>query len=246
MKGQIDGWYYNPFTRKLDYYAGGQNLKTWWNFEDFISPGYGGIFGIWQRYLNGAGADGVGVPPSITRPGQLMLYTGTTAIGYSSLLLGSPYANSFLFGGGVYTFEADLMPAQLSTPGDTFAVRVGFGDTYSGDNVDGAYFEYTDVGITPNWYRCTASNSVRTKIDTGIAVVPFPAWTRLKIVVNADGTLAEFFINGVSAGSNAANIPTGPGRETSAVMSFVKTVGINPMALYIDWAWLHIDLTTSR
>lgn len=226
----------------------GRDLKNWWNFEDFIGSSYSPtslMRGIWMPISAGTGARASDKIGTALRPGILTLTTGTDTTGSAAIIIGSDSLQHFLFGGGVYTIEADIFITDLSTVTETYAFRLGFGDSSSADFVDGAYFEYTNTGSTPNWYKCTANNSTRTKTNTGIAVVA-GAWTRLKIVVNADGTSVEYFINGVSAGVVITNIPTAAGRETTAVCSIIKSAGTTARLINIDWTWIHIDLATSR
>jgi hypothetical protein len=250
----------SPVTEFVDFLKGmratgpleigpvGRNLKTWWNFEDFIGSAYSPSNvsrGIWTPSAAGTAAVASEKIGTALRPGILELTTGTTTTGSAAIITGYNSLQHILFGEGVYTIEADLYITNLSTVTEAYTLRFGFGDSNSGDEVDGAYFEYTNVGSTPNWYKCAASNSTRTKTDTAIAAVA-GAWTRLKVVVNAAGTSVEYFINGVSVGVLTTNIPTGVNRETSEVYSVVKSAGTTPRLFNIDWAWLHIDLTTSR
>jgi hypothetical protein len=225
----------------------GRNLKTWWNFEDFLASHQNNTTGYWLRFIGGTAADGYEVAGTALRPGIYELYTGTTTTGYSCLAsCTGDYVRSLLFGAGTYTLEEDIYIGTLSNGTDTYTIRFGFGDIANGtDFVDGAYFEYSDVGSTPNWYRCTASNSTRTKTSTGVAAVA-GAWMRLKVVVNSAGTSVEYFINGISVGVVTTNIPTGTGRETGAILSILKSAGTGARNLDVDWIWLHVDLTTSR
>jgi len=225
----------------------GRNLKCWWNFEDFIAKGpIGSFVGLWEGYSNGVGSSCWDYPATSLRPGIWRMDTGTLANGYAGIdLINQAYRASILFGGGIYTIEADIYITNLSTLAETYTLRFGWGDSASGDFTDGAYFEYSDAGATPNWYKCTASNSVPTKTDTGVAAVA-GAWTRLKVVVNADGTSVEYFINGISVGTVVTNIPLGAGRGTTAILSIIKSNGITPRTCDVDWIWLHINLTTTR
>jgi len=226
----------------------GRNLKTWWNFEDFI----GGFEasaqdnGIWASFASGAGANVFGGAGTTLRPGLLSLATGTTITGNSTLYSGRGNQQPILFGAGVYTFETDVYIPTLSTVGEEYILRIGFGDTTNGaDFVDGAYFEYDRLGFGTNWRYCTASNSIRSKADLGQAVSA-GVWTRLKIVVNVDGTFAYFYFNGQLLASSFTNLPTGAGRETSLVFNIIKSAGTTTRSLNIDWAWLHMDLSASR
>ena len=227
------------------YSNSGRNLKAWWNFEDFI----GGVnavsnnIGIWSVYFGGGGAivaDGIG---ELTRPGQVYLGTGATNTGYANLFSSYSSMQPLCFGGGEYAFETDINIPILSTVGEEYILRVGFGDTNNTDFVDGAYYEY-DRLTSNNWSVCAASNSARTKTDSGYAVGT--GWVRLKIVVNALGTGISFFRNNILVNILGTNIPTGAGRELTAMFQIVKSAGTTPRILYVDWAWLHINLNTSR
>ncbi len=225
----------------------GRALKVWWNFEDFIDGANNPGCGSWIRAISGTGAAVLPYPSTALRIGILYLDTGTTNAG-SAAIYPNPYYTSFLFGGGVYTIEADIYINYLSTATETYTLRFGFGDSSTAAPTDGAYLRYTDVGggtPTPNWYKCTVSNTSLTATDTEVAAVA-SAWTRLKVVVNAAATSVEYFINGTSVGVMTLTIPTGAGRETGAMFSMVKSVGTTSRTTYIDWAWLHVDLTTSR
>lgn len=231
--------------------ASSRNLKTWWDFEDFMGTytSAGTISsGIWIGGASGTGSNAYDSSGTASRPGIVELSTGTTNSGSASICIYYSTAAHILFGAGVYTIEGDVFIATLSTAAETYALRFGFGDSIAGAPTDGAYFYYYDVAggsPTPNWYRNTASNTTLTSTDTGVVAVA-GAWTRLKVVVNANASSVEFFINGVSVGSNTVNIPSGAGRGTGAVYTAVKSAGTTARLFNIDWTWLHIDLTTTR
>lgn len=221
----------------------GRALKVWWYFEDFVFGGGKGQ-GLWDPAASGTGASADQGVPTALRPGIFDFHLGTTNAGYTHIRTTGSY-REFLFGSGIYTIEADIYITNLSTVTETYALRFGFGDVPNADFVDGAYFEYTDAGSTPNWYKCTASNSTRTKTNTTIAATA-GIWTRLKVVVNSDGTSVEYFINGTSAGVVTTNIPTGANRNTAPIFTIVKSAGTTDRIFSVDWAWIHVDLTTSR
>jgi hypothetical protein len=227
----------------------GRNLKCWWNFEDFIGPVNTSAYvnpGIWQPIVSGAGATIVDIDGEALRPGILMLNTGTTNVGTAAIITGSNSYSHIMFSAGVYTIESDIYIPVLSTAAEQYTLRFGFGQSAIGDEIDGAYFEYTDIGgggSTPNWYKCTANAAARTKTNTGVAAVA-GAWTRLKIVVNATATSVEYFINEISVGVETTNIPAA--RVTGCVLSIIKSAGIIDRVVNIDWTWVHINLTTTR
>ena len=232
----------NPTFSGMTLLNSGRNLKTWWNFEDFYAVTDAYNCGIYRAAVNGAGAATINSVAVAGRPGIVEPSTGTTAAGYAGYYARNTLA--LLFGTGERTYETDVSVPLLSTAIEEYILRMGFQDAMGADAVDGVYFEY-DRTVNVNWLRCSADNSARTKTDTGVAVAA-GAWIRLKIVVAANGLSAEFFINNVSVGTNVANIPIGAGRHTTIMQYILKTAGITARSFYIDWVWIHIDLTTSR
>lgn len=226
----------------LAYTGTGRNLKTWWNFEDFLvatAP-----YGIWGTAIGGTGSVyGVPVDSISSRPGQM--YIATAAIAdYASLYTGGVFRDEWRFGAGVFTFETEIYIGILSTAIEEYQLCFGFGDTNNADQVDGVYFRY-DRTANVNWLLCAANNSTRTATASSVAVAA-ASWVRLKIVVNATGTSASFYINGAYAGAVTTNIPTAGGRELGAIHASVKSAGATGRYFAVDWTWLHVDLTASR
>ena len=242
----------NPTFSGMTLLNTARNLKTWWNFEDFISPFTSSaetsaeINGPWTSYFSGAGAALAGVAGTAARPGILGFSTGTTAAGLASILGGYTFATaSYLFGAGEYTIEGDIYIPNLSTAIEEYDLIFGFADAASIAVVDGAYFLYNRAVAGANWQACTANNSAQTLTDTGIAVTE-NAWIRLKIVVNADATAVRFYIDDVLVATNVLNIPSGAGRITGPNIFIKKTVGLTARTFNLDWVWLHFNLAVSR
>lgn len=235
-----------PFDGSM-YSNSGRNLKTWWNFEDFIggASGNGQGFGVWKGYVGGAGAI-IQDDNSATalRPGIAILGTGTTAAGYANLFTGYSANTQVLFGGGIYTFETDIYIPILSTVAEEYILRVGFGDATAADFVDGCYFEYDRLSGS-DWQSATASNSARSKAALGTNVLA-ATWTRLKIIVAPNGSQVSFYVNNILLNTVGTNIPTGAGRGCDHHFQIIKSAGLTARTLLIDWAWLHFDLTASR
>ncbi len=237
----------SPTLSGLTLLNSGRNLKTGWNFEDFISAPVNSAEwgGIWITYFNGAGAIVQGSAGTTLRPGLAVLGTGTTNAGLASLLSNYTFARSaFAFNAGQYTFETDVYLPVLSDAVEEYVMKIGWSDVILAAAVDGVYFAY-DRTANVNWLCVTANNSVRTTADSGIAVAA-GAWIRLKIVINYAGTSVRFYINDVLVVTTTTNIPTGDARITSLMMAIQKTVGITDRVFYSDWTWLHYDLSASR
>jgi hypothetical protein len=69
---------------------------------------------------------------------------------------------------------------------------------------------------------------------------------RLKIVVNAAASSVEFFVNGVSIGTETTNIPSAAGDEVYPMIGIFKSAGTTASLAQIDYVAFQIDLTTPR
>jgi hypothetical protein len=149
---------------------------------------------------------------------------------------------TIVFGGGVITLNWVFNPAILSAASPRYILRLGFGSTAGADQVNGAYFEYSDNINSGNWVLKTAAASSRTTTNTATPVTT--GFKNFQITVNAAGTSCEFFIDGVSQGTIAATMPT------AAVMPFfdglctVGTVAAN--SLIADTFYMTKILTVAR
>lgn len=213
-------------------------LDRWEIFVDFEASG---VFPPFFSSQNGTGAQPTGANPDASnRVGILSLETGTTTTGRAAIL--APLA--LFFGGGEAEFQATVQIPDLSDGTETYSFRIGFIDSATADATDGVYFEY-DTGQSANWRICAANNGSRSKTTTSVAVAA-DAWINLRIVVNAAGTSAEFFVNGVSVGTISAQIPATAGRLTGPGAMILKSAGSTNRAVWIDWVWSRILFTTPR
>lgn len=89
------------------------------------------------------------------------------------------------------------------------------------------------------------SNSTRTITTSSTAVST--TYVRLRIVVNAGGTSAEFFVNDVSIGTVSSNIPTGISRKLGAGTLAVKNAASGSgRGTDIDYIAIEYPFTASR
>lgn len=152
----------------------------------------------------GAAASGTGAN-SVNAPGECRITTGSTATGRVAV---TSAVSAIALGGGEWVYECEITGiAALSDVTNRYQLLIGFFDTYTAANqVDGVYFLYDEGGVSTgsaasaNWQQVTSSNSVRTFNTTATAVAT--GSTILTIVVNAAGTLATFYIDGVCNGNN--------------------------------------------
>lgn len=191
----------------------------------------------------GAGAGVTLIAPTATnRHGVIRLSTGTTATG--RIHVGDITGLPIVLGGGAVTHAAAINIQALSAAAQQYQLLIGLFDTFTAINqVDGAYLLYDEGGVTtgstasPNWQRVTAANSVRTLTASATAVAT--GWLNIRTEANAAGTLVEYFVEGVSVGTIATNIPTGTTRTMGFGVYLQKSIGTGTAALvHCDWMYL--------
>lgn len=210
--------------------------------EDWVAGSAVGNAG-WTSTVSGTGAATSTVSTNVeaNRPGVAQLATGTTATGRAALTLG---AVSSFFGGGICTVEMSVRIPTLSTVTEEFNLRLGYGDTVTADQVDGVYFEY-DRLQSVNWRCKTANNSVRSTVDSGVAVLA-GSWVNLRFVVNAAGTSVDYYINGALVGTLGTNIPVTNARICAPLIALIKTAGTTSRTVLVDYYKTQTVFTTPR
>ncbi len=156
------------------------------------------------------------------------LRTGTD-VGGTSAVLTSP--TILRFGGGVHRLRWDCFQTSLSDGTNTFTLRIGFIDSPSAEPTDGVYFRYTHSVNSGEWQAVTRAAGVETATDTNVAAIL--TWAFFEIEVNAAGTSAAFYINGVLVATNTTNIPTGA-NLTGIGVSAIKTAGAANIEFRVD------------
>jgi len=170
------------------------------------------------------------------------LETGTTTTGRANL--GGSNA-TLLLGTGAAIFETRARFPTLSDDTEDYRFCAGFVDAQAADATDGVYFRYNDNVNAGEWEGVAVSNGVESTLDTN-TLVSANTWYKLRVVVNAAGTSAEFFIDGSSVGTIATNIPTGAGRETGYGPTIRKTAGTTERTALLDYLYVSIVPTTAR
>jgi len=172
-------------------------------------------------------------------PGIIIVTSGSAGGNYCNLSLASNVA--LVLGGGQIQFEFLIHIPVLSNATNEYIQRWGFGDTSGANQANGVYFSY-DRASSGNFFRIvTANASTRTTTVTGTAVAA-GTWYKLRAVINAAGTSVEYFINGISVGTIATNIPTLP---ISPFMHSIRSAG-GPSSFYIDYFYMQQTFTTPR
>lgn len=125
----------------------------------------------------------------------------------------------------------------LATAGDDGSLTIGMSDNASfsahSTCTDGVFFVLDRSVNGANWIINTSSNGTATNTNTATAVVA-GTWYRLGIYVSAS-TQAQFYVNGVSQGTIASNLPTGASRQTGFHYASNKTVGAAALNILADY-----------
>lgn len=177
-------------------------------------------------------------------PGQTTFGTGTTSTGRTG---DRTHTLCFSFGDGEATVARRLQLPVLSTAGDRYSTVVGFINVGTGvDQTNGAYFEYDEGGVaaggsaSPNWKIVTVNGSGKTRTTTTVPV-DINTWYKLVIVVNADASQADFYINDVLVGTHTTYIPQ---RTTSARFGAgfhtLKSAGTTAVVTIVDFHGHHV------
>lgn len=231
--------------------SGRINASTDWTiYNDFhILPNE-----FWTVATSGTGATVATSTTAVAtnRVGMVTINLGTTATGRGSMF--TPNATMITLGGGVATFESSIYLPVLSSSLQRYQLLVGLFDTTTAANqTDGVYFLYDEGGVSTGstaaayWQTVTSAASART-FNTGLTQITLAAttWYTLKIVVNAAGTQADFYINGTLVGSTTTNIPTGIVNTTGLGVFMIKSVGTTTASVIFDYINYGQTFTTAR
>lgn len=176
-------------------------------------------------------------------PGIFQIGTSTASTNSRFMHRGNTH---LLAGGGRIVCEWRIRIPTLSViASEAFTLRIGLHDSTSAAPTDGLWFEYIDNVNSGQWQVKAASNSTATTTNTTSAPAA-NTWYRLKIDINAAGTSAEFYVDGVSVGTVASNIPTGSGRVFGPNAGITKSVGTTARTLDLDFFWIFQKLTSAR
>lgn len=197
----------------------------------------------WNSDLGGTGA-GYNAQNIVlsTNPGIIQLNTGTTTTGYNNIRQApSSGADTSLLGGGAISLQWVVKMPTLSNGTDTFVTRIGLGSNTNTDFTNGVYFE-GDSNTNSHWLIKTASASTRSSTTTTNVIDT--NFHRYRMDINSGATSVTFYIDDVSQGTIATNIPTAA--ACSFYVQMVKSAGTTNRTLQVDLMTFYQKLTTSR
>jgi hypothetical protein len=211
-------------------------VSRYWN-ECISATGdnLGAAAGLWPTGGGGSYAnDLVGSQFNGGRTGVIRCSTGTGTTGRAGFYASANESQEYSDGTGRTYMESRAViytPSDLSDATNNYSIFAGWLDSDTAEPPDGAWFRYNHANSSGNWERVTGNAASRTTANTGIAVTA-ATWYVIRAVMYPNGT-AEFYINGVSAGRNTADLP-GTGRDFSFGAIIRKTAGSAARVLAID------------
>ena len=143
---------------------------------------------------------------------------------------------------GTVRFETCVQMPILSDGTETYTARIGLTNNTSGDDgTEAVFFRYTHGTYSGNWDLVSISASAETSSNSNVAVST--SWTNLAFEINSAGTLVTYYVNGISVGTNATNIPT---NAVGVGLAIKKSAGSTSRDLYCDYVDLNIQLANTR
>jgi len=213
--------------------------------EDCFNDPSAGTSAIFDTVVSGTGAAVTTTANTETgKFGLWSLSTGTTTTGAAAIVAGN--LESFAIGQGQITIEFLIKFPLLSTSGEEYTLRCGLIDANSGTNTDAVTMYYNRFTSGDFWGAATTNNTTSTTSASNTAVVA-STWYRCKIVINAAGTSASYFVNGTELNVSpiATNLP-GSSRYLTFGGTLTKTAGTTARTAVLDYYAADIDLTSSR
>ena len=168
--------------------------------------------------------------------GVIQFGTGTTATGRAGLSLGV----ATVMPTGTVIYETLIMFPTLSVAAQEYTGIVGMSDTQTALPNNGVYFIYDRLTAGSNVLRiATAAGGTRTITNTSTTLVA-GTWYKLKIIAALSGTRhADYYINGVLAGTISTNIPT---LVTGIRAQLLKSVGTTASTMQVDYINIAMDI----
>lgn len=183
--------------------------------------------------------------------------TTTATAGYGNIYIGHNVTLliDFILGGGVTIYETLIWLPNLSTSGERYSCLIGFSSgvlnqNNSHNNIAFLYDEGNIAfagsgGASANWRAVTTDSATRTFSDTGVAVNA-GAFIKLKIVVNANASSVDFYIDNTLVATHTTNIPSGNTKRLNVRNYIQKSVGYTQRFLILDYVKLQQTFTTAR
>ncbi|KKL77691.1 hypothetical protein LCGC14_2032320, partial [marine sediment metagenome] len=126
---------------------------------------------------------------------------------------------------------------------EEYTARVGFFSIDLPNTIlEGIGFEYAFDENGGRWQGLCVDGLGETAVDLGVLVAA-DTWYDLDLEVNADGDSVEFFIDGVSKGTVAANIPSGSTFNLFYNFMIMKLAGTTSRSFAIDHYYIYQEVS---
>jgi hypothetical protein len=223
-------------------------------FYDFIGVSLGSqveTWGLSTRITNGdASIVSAATFPNRTRQqGVIAMNTNTNPASNMLLRIGEFNNNGggFAFGNGVVIFETYICINTLSTGTDRFVSLFGMSVNITYNTNSCLFFIYDEGGTqtnlgaaSPNFRISSFNGTTRINTTTAVPIVA-QQWYKLKIVVNANNTQVEYFIDNVSVATHTITSINLVPR-----IAHFKTIGTSNRILYVDYIGAYQIFTNER
>lgn len=219
-------------------------------WDDFLASKQTGSQNVIWSAQNWATIEASSNNPSVPstqvagRPGIIGITAGPNSEGACLSNAAASATPSYVSAGvGIFTYEASIKLDTLSVTNQVYVARVGIGNPVanSTEPTNGIYLAYTNTVNSGNWVGITRNASTSTSVNSSVA--GSTNWIKLKFVANAAATSVEFFIDGVSIGTSATNIPTS---QVGFFFQMARVSGANSKVMDIDYMTSTCALTTAR
>lgn len=198
----------------------------------------------------GASSPGAVMLDTTQQPG-LALSTGVNTNGAASIFLGNNNPpGSIKTSLGEIILETRVYIQTLSDVTNTYMFNFGLnsnGNTVSNNTIQFVYdpermFGFGAGPVTPNWKTITNIAISRTITDTGI-VVNTAQWYTLKIVINADATQVDFYIDNVLVSTHTTDIATPATNNFHFREGVLKSAGTSARRVNVKYTYFNINYT---
>ncbi|HMW08053.1 MAG TPA: hypothetical protein PKC94_23450 [Leptospiraceae bacterium] len=200
--------------------------------EDFLSGYLNGSVAEFVLATATGGANALSAyESSPTGTMRMGIFAASVSTGAASRTAGILNATLLRFGDGICTLTIFARLSALATVADNFTMLLGFIDnTASATITDGVFFRYN--ASNANLIGVASNNGTQSTIT--LSKTMDTSWNRYDIIINANATLASFYVNSVLTGTLSTNIPRTAGRETSIGFGLHRSTGGTAKTLFMD------------
>lgn len=244
-----DGVSGNPTISATGMTGGSSNVVI---YDDFICSNSSSSSPLFSEIgwviANGSSANSVAIgTPTADHPGVVQTTCNSGSSAASGIIVGQGHTSivsrGIILGGGEITYSTVINLSVLGVLNQDYNAYLGIGDLSDAatEVTNGVYFHYTRLTNSGNWVGKTASGGSRNSVNSSVAAST--NWVKLGFVINAAASSVEFFINGVSIGTQASTIPT---TDIGFFYQMDNISGANNKTMSIDLLNYNQTLTNAR